>query len=204
MIHEDYIELEKRKVRHEFLTLRNGINQALSVLHSASIFFRIKRLSIYKKSKIVMFYLSCGSEVITDFMINSAIGVGKTITVPAVEKSIAGKMHAMKIFKLENACQTVYGVRQPEIKPDNIIEKNSIDLIFVPGLAFDVFGYRIGYGKGYYDRWLENVSLEKIVGLAYDFQIINRLPIKKQDLPVGIIVTEKRIIQVTENQGAER
>jgi 5-formyltetrahydrofolate cyclo-ligase len=128
-------------------------------------------------------------------MIRSAIDVGKTIVVPAVEKSVVGKMYAMKILKLENACQLVYGVRQPEIKYDSIVEKCNIDLIFVPGIAFDIFGHRIGYGKGYYDRWLENISLEKIVGLAYDFQIKDRLPIEKQDLPVGIIVTEKRIVR---------
>ncbi|MDR3253687.1 MAG: 5-formyltetrahydrofolate cyclo-ligase, partial [Endomicrobium sp.] len=86
-------------------------------------------------------------------------------------------------------------IRQPEIIPDDIVKQDNIDLIFVPGLAFDVLGYRMGYGKGYYDRWLKNLPSEKIVGLAYDFQIADKLPSEKYDIPVGLIITEKRVIR---------
>jgi len=74
-----------------------------------------------------------------------------------------------------------------------------IDLVIVPGVVFDKSGHRIGYGHGYYDRFLDN--LEKInknavkVGLAYDFQIADKVPIEKHDVPVDKIVTEKRIIR---------
>jgi 5-formyltetrahydrofolate cyclo-ligase len=168
-------------------------------VYSSGIFAGIKKLSAYEKAKTVMFYLSCGSEVVTDFMISSAFGSGKVVVVPAIKNFEYEKMYAVKILKLEDACLSVYGIRQPEINSDSIVKKGNIDLIFVPGVAFDIKGYRIGYGKGCYDRWLKSVSFEKTVGLAYDFQVMNQLPTGKYDIPVGVIVTEERVIQIKEN-----
>jgi 5-formyltetrahydrofolate cyclo-ligase len=193
------LESEKRKIRHEFLALRNKINLDLATVYSAGVFTGIKKLSAYEKAKTVMFYLSCGSEVVTDFMINSAFDIGKAVVVPAVKNFGHEKIYAVKISKLEDAYLSVYGIRQPEINSDNIVEKGNIDLIFVPGLAFDVKGYRTGYGKGYYDRWLKDVPFEKTVGIAYDFQVTKQLPTGEYDVPVGIVVTEKRVIQTKEN-----
>jgi 5-formyltetrahydrofolate cyclo-ligase len=172
------------------------MGEGSAAICSAGVFARIKKLSAYEKARTVMFYLSYSFEVITDFMINSAFGDGKAVIVPAIKNSGDGKMHAVKISSLEDAGLSVYGIRQPEINSSNIVEKDNIDLVFVPGLAFDVKGYRTGYGKGYYDRWLKGVPSEKTVGLAYDFQITNQLPTEKHDLPVGIIITEKRVIQI--------
>jgi 5-formyltetrahydrofolate cyclo-ligase len=190
-----YLESQKRKIRRDFLALRNEMKPFLTQTCSRAVLARIKELPAYKKAKIIMFYLSCGSEVPTDLMINSALSEGKTVVVPAIESRRDRLMCAMKILKVEDACQLVYGVRQPEIKPNYAIEKCSIDLIFVPGIAFSVKGSRTGYGKGFYDRWLKDIPVEKVAGLAYDFQIMDKLPVGKYDLPVGSIVTEKRIIE---------
>lgn len=193
------LESEKRKIRHEFLALRNRMDADSAAVCSAGIFAGIKKLSAYEKAKTVMFYLSCGSEVVTDFMINSAFGSGKTVVVPSIKNFRNGEMYAVKISRLEDACLFAYGIRQPEINSGNIVEKDNIDLVFVPGLAFDIKGYRTGYGKGCYDRWLKSVPFEKTVGLAYDFQVTEQLPIGKYDMPVGIIITEKRVIHIKEN-----
>jgi 5-formyltetrahydrofolate cyclo-ligase len=195
----DYLESEKRKVRFEFLSLRNRIEPVLYVGYSADIFTGIQKLSAYKNAKTVLFYLSYGSEVVTDFMVKSAIADGKIVVVPAIKTVGDVKMQVVKISKLEDANQSVYGIRQPEINPDDIVAKDAVDLAFIPAIAFDVYGYRIGYGKGYYDRWLKHIPMHKTVGLAYDCQITEKLPIGEHDLPVGVIITEKRIIQVIKN-----
>ncbi|GMO53846.1 MAG: 5-formyltetrahydrofolate cyclo-ligase [Candidatus Endomicrobiellum trichonymphae] len=196
-----YLESEKRKIRHEFLALRNRMDADLAAVCSAGIFAGIKKLSAYEKAKTVMFYLSYDSEVVTDFMINSAFGSGKIVVIPLIKNFIDEEMYAVKISRLEDACLSVYGIRQPDINSVNIniVEKDNIDLVFVPGLAFDIKGHRTGYGKGCYDRWLKSVPFEKIVGLAYDFQVTKQLPIGEYDIPVSIIVTEKRVIQIKEN-----
>jgi putative ATPase len=198
-IRERLLRIKKRKIRNEFLTLRNKLGSVLAVNLSARIFTAVEILIMYQKAKTVMFYLSCGSEVATDVMLESAFKEGKIVVVPAISNPEDLQMQAVKISKLEDACQLVSGIRQPEINAENIVKKDDIDLVFVPAIAFDILGYRIGYGKGYYDRWLEGVPANKTVGLAYDFQITDKLPIGKYDLLVGKIITEKRIIQIIKN-----
>lgn len=195
----DCLESEKRKIKCEFLNLRNRINPVLAAAYSVSIFETVKKLPVYKKARVIMFYLSYGSEVFTDFMVNWTLGEGKTVVVPTIKNTVNIEMQAVRILKLEDACQSVYDIRQPAPNPKKTVDKDDIDLFFVPGVAFNINGYRTGYGKGYYDRWLKNVPFEKTVGLVYDFQITDRVPIEKHDVPVGVVITEKRLIQVERN-----
>ncbi|MGH7792105.1 MAG: 5-formyltetrahydrofolate cyclo-ligase, partial [Thermodesulfobacteriota bacterium] len=75
-----------------------------------------------------------------------------------------------------------------------IIQVKDLDMIVIPGVAFDLRGRRLGYGKGFYDRTLVNVSREKIVGLAYGFQVVSRIPAESGDKSVGLLITENGII----------
>ena len=195
----DYLESEKRKVRYEFLNLRDRVDPILASAYSNVIFSKVKKLPVYEKARTVMFYLTYGSEVATDSMISSALDEDKSVVVPAIQNPGDGKMFAVRISRLEDAYQSVYGIRQPEINQEDLIGKDEIDLVFVPGIAFDYEGFRIGYGKGYFDRWLSGIVPEKTIGLAYDFQITDKMPTGKYDLPVGTIITEKRIIQIKKN-----
>jgi 5-formyltetrahydrofolate cyclo-ligase len=197
-----YLESEKKKVRHKFLILRNKLAKKLILSYSVSVFAKIKNFSMYKKAKTVMFYLSCASEVVTDFMVSHALSEGKTVVVPAIKNPADKKMYAVKFSNFKNIYQSTYGIRQPVINANNTVEKTDIELVFIPGVVFDVNGYRIGYGKGYYDRWLKDMPFDKTVGLAYNFQVVDKLPIKKHDLPVGFIITEQIIIKVDIDQGA--
>jgi 5-formyltetrahydrofolate cyclo-ligase len=190
----DYLKLEKRKIRSEFLSIRNRLDVTSALVYSIAILATLKKFSLYEQANTLMIYLSYGSEVITDFIVNSAIEEGKNIAVPAIKNPIDSFMQAVRIIRLEDANQLVHGIRQPEVNPDDVASKDSIDLALIPGIAFDLSGYRIGYGKGYYDRWLKDVPLSKTVGLAYNFQIADKLPTGKYDLPIGTIVTEQRII----------
>jgi 5-formyltetrahydrofolate cyclo-ligase len=191
----DYLKSEKKKARAEFLSMRNRLDPNSALLCSTAIFEAVKKLALYEQASTIMIYLSYGSEVITDFIVKSAISEGKNVVVPVIKNPGDFHMHALRIIRLEDADQLIYGVRQPEANLDNVVSKDSIDLVLIPGLAFDLSGYRLGYGKGYYDRWLKDVPVSKTVGLAYDFQITDRLPIGKHDLPIGTIVTQQRIIQ---------
>jgi 5-formyltetrahydrofolate cyclo-ligase len=192
----DYLGLEKKRKRTEFLSIRNKLDPALALTCSASILASVKKLPMYDQANTIMIYLSYGSEVMTDFIINSAIEEGKNVVVPAIKNPGDLCMQAVKIMRLEEVNKFVYDIRQPEVIPDDVVVKEDINLVLVPGLAFDLSGNRLGYGKGYYDRWLKDIPLYKTIGLAYDFQITNKLPVGKHDLPIGTIVTEQRIIQI--------
>ncbi len=190
---------EKSKLRYDFLKIRDRIEPSLRHAYSNIILSKIKKLQEYKNSNMVMFYLSYGSEVITDFMINEFLGDGKEVAVPVIQNPGDGIMTAVRINKLEECYEKVYGIRQPEFNEDEVVAKEDIDLIFVPGIVFDNSGYRVGYGKGYYDRWLEGTDIAKRVGLAFEAQLVDKIPNLEHDLPVGKILTEKRIIEIVKN-----
>jgi 5-formyltetrahydrofolate cyclo-ligase len=179
--------------------MRNQLDPSSALIFSTDIFARVKKLWIYEQAKIIMIYLSYGSEVITDFIVRTAIDEGKSVVVPVITTPSNTSMHAVRIASLEDANQLFYAVRQPEMAPGNVVAKGIIDLALIPGVAFDISGYRLGYGNGYYDRWLRDVPISKTVGLAYGFQVTDKLPIGKHDLPVGAIVTEQKIIRVIKN-----
>lgn len=179
--------------------IRDRLEPALRYAYSSVILSKIKKLEDYKNSKIVMFYLSYGSEVVTDNMINEVLSDGKEVVVPIIKNPGDGTMQAVKISHLEDCYEQVYGIRQPEFDEADVVDKKDVDLIFVPGIVFDFYGYRIGYGKGYYDRWLSGTDISKRIGLAYEVQLTDKIPNGKYDLPVGKILTEKRIIEVIRN-----
>ena len=190
---------QKSKLRYDYLKIRDKIEPALRHAYSNIILSRIKKLKEYENSQTVMFYLSYGSEVVTDVMINEFLADGKDVAVPVIQNPGDGIMTAVKINKLEDCYEKVYGIRQPEFDEDEVVSKEEIDLIFVPGIVFDINGYRVGYGKGYYDRWLEGTDILKRVGLAFEVQLIDKIPNGQYDLPVGRILTEKRVIEVVKN-----
>jgi len=87
------------------------------------------------------------------------------------------------------------GIMEPVMDSN---EFNKIEVVFIPGIAFDITGNRIGFGKGYYDRYLSKYSREErpyTIALIYDFQLLDKIPSQKHDIPVDLIVTEKRIIE---------
>ncbi|MBO7431662.1 MAG: 5-formyltetrahydrofolate cyclo-ligase [Elusimicrobia bacterium] len=190
---------EKNKIRYDYLKIRDRLEPTLRFAYSNIILSKIKKLKEYQDSQIVMFYLSYGSEVVTDAMINEFLSDGKEVAVPVIQNPGDGIMTAVKINKLEDCFDKVYGIRQPEFDENEVVSKEDIDLIFVPGIVFDVNGYRVGYGKGYYDRWLEGTDVSKRIGLAFEVQLTDKIPNGKYDLPVGRILTEKRIIDVSKN-----
>lgn len=193
------VQESKSKLRYDYLKVRDRIEPHVRFTHSNSILSRIKQLDSYEDARILMFYLSYGSEVVTDLMINEVLADGKEVSVPVIQSPGDGIMTAVKINRLEDCYEKVYGIRQPEFNENDVVSKEDVDLIFVPGIVFDLNGYRIGYGKGYYDRWLEGTDVLKRVGLAFEVQLIDKIPNGQYDLPVSKILTEKRMIEIVKN-----
>jgi len=155
----------------------------------------LEELPLYRKARTVMYYLSFGSEVITGAMIERALIDGKNVVVPFLDKS-GKKMGAAKINSIKNGLTTgAYGIREPEPALCKRVLEGTIDMVVVPAIAYDLSCNRIGYGKGYYDRWLKKIPVSARVGVAYDLQIVREIPKCPDDLPLGLVVTEKRIIR---------
>lgn len=156
------------------------------------------RTDAYREAASVMFFMTHGSEVLTDDAIRSALAEGKTVALPRIDPK-TGVLSAVKVVSLDEDLVTgAYGIREP--RSGKRLRPGSLDAVLVPGLAFDRAGNRIGYGKGYYDRWLCRIKREKRISLAYDLQIVRAVPHTSLDLPVGMIITEKRVLRCMQNK----
>jgi 5-formyltetrahydrofolate cyclo-ligase len=190
-----YTGLNKKELRNKFLNIRRNLEISYSSLKSDEILATIKKLPCYQKANTVMFYLSFDGEVITDNMIEQSFQDGKNVAVAAIKNNDKTEMGAFKISNINQATDNVMGIRQPKINNSLELDKQNIDLVFIPGIVFDVNCYRIGYGKGFYDKWLTEISRDKTIGLCYDFQIINRVPVEEFDIRLGMIISEERVVQ---------
>lgn len=145
--------------------------------------------SYYKKSRIIFVYVSMDEEIDTHGFIKKALNSGKEICVPKVISKDRG-MSAIKIedFSKLKPCGK-YKILEPE-NFHNKIDEKYIDLVIVPGLAFDRKGGRIGYGGGFYDRlFLKLKKNTPKIALSYDFQVIEDVPMEEHDILIDGIIT---------------
>jgi len=188
-------DLIKSEIRRKILSQRNSIYINTIVMNSKSINNNIIAIEEYRRSKSLGIYYPIGSEVQTFDLIRYSLNDNKTVCLPKIIDSTT-----IEFFKIiENSFEKIsfqkgkYGIFEPSISTETI---DKIDMLIIPGIAFDLKGNRIGYGKGYYDRFLSSRKANYKIGLAYEIQVLNNIPNNELDVPVDIIVTEKRIIRI--------
>ncbi|AXF54727.1 5-formyltetrahydrofolate cyclo-ligase [Salicibibacter kimchii] len=144
--------------------------------------------SFWEHAKIVAVTIDTYREVPTRPIIEEAWRAGKTVVVPKVDR----ERHTLDFFKLTSFMELegTRGLQEPVPTQCEQIAKETIDFVIVPGLAFDHAGYRVGFGGGYYDRYLKNYQ-GKTAALAFSFQLFPSLPIESHDIPVHHLVAER-------------
>ena len=145
---------------------------------------------VFQKARVVMFYVSLKDEVDTIPMIDEALETGKRVCVPVIlkegKKLIAGEIKN----RLEDLEKQHFGIYQPHENRVKEVPLDDIDLVVVPGIAFDKRNMRLGRGHGYYDRFLCCLpNKAKTIGLAFDFQLVDNLPHQPHDIPVWKTIT---------------
>jgi 5-formyltetrahydrofolate cyclo-ligase len=147
----------------------------------------------------LLVYMQIGSEVRTDAIIQTAIKLGKKVYVPKVT---GREMDFYLIHGCEECTKGFMGIPEPSGKTELFIpdsgKKRECTLMLLPGLAFDTEGKRLGYGGGFYDRYLAKCPNCVTMGIAYDFQCEETLPTEETDKNVDIVITEKRIMRRAE------
>lgn len=190
------INNEKNEIRKNILNFRNKMDLNTKRSFDNSISNRLFESNYYKNSKRIFIYVSYKSEIDTKRIINKAIKDNKAIYIPRTD--IKNKyMDAVEIKSLDNLIEDKYGILEPDVDAP-CIEPGKLDLIIVPGVGFDRDGGRLGYGAGYYDRYFKKIGEKSIkkLALAYDFQIIDKIPMDEFDKKIDAIITEKETIQV--------
>ncbi|WMM23732.1 5-formyltetrahydrofolate cyclo-ligase [Tissierella sp. MB52-C2] len=186
--------MNKKTLRKEILGKRSELSREEIIKYSNIISNEIYEMDLYKNAKRIMCFVSNGTEVETHPLIEQAIKDGKSIVVP-ITISETKELLVSDVYSLSELEVGDYDIEVPKKKFTRIVDPNTIDLILVPGVAFAKDGYRVGYGGGYYDRFLSKLlNPTPTIAIGFDLQIVDKVPTDKYDLPVDMIVTEKRII----------
>ena len=185
--------VNKKNTRVNILKIREALIEEDHDLKDNIIFEKLYNLDLYKKSDNIFVYINYKDEINTKKFINKALEEGKKIYVPKIYRDTR-TMKAIFINSLDNLEKNSMGILEP--KDDTlVIDKKDIDLIIVPGAVFDKSFNRIGYGGGYYDRYLEEIrEKDNKIALAYDFQIIDEIEAEDHDIKMDYIITDKRIL----------
>ena len=189
---------KKSEIRHVISDMKKNmdINQIDSL--SDIITDKLIQSKEYEESENILIYVSYNQEVKTDKIINKSIENGKKVYVPKVfHKFMDDKdvkyMEFVRITSLDELVPGFKGI--PEPVSDEYTELNS-GLIVMPGIAFDNSRNRIGYGGGFYDRYLmKHMSDFFKVAVCFDYQVVEDIPSEEFDIRPDIIITDRRIIQ---------
>ncbi len=168
--------------------LRESVSSEIKSQYDEAIYKKLINSTYYDNAKVIFVYVSFGYEVDTHRIINHALKDNKIVCVPKVLNRTEG-MKAVKINSLEELKVSNFGVLEPE-STINEVEPLDIDLLLIPGLAFDENGGRLGYGAGYYDKFLGEIRTNaNKIGLSYSFQLMEAVPIEEHDMPIEHIIT---------------
>lgn len=185
----------KSAIRKDVLNTRNAMTSVESDYKSARIQDRVTKLENYLSADIIGIYLPIGKEVGTWQIINHALLKNKKVVLPKVESDNELSFYQVDEDDLKHnlILRVPFGIKEP--KGDKSKGVDGIDTLIVPGLAFDRKGARIGYGLGYYDRYMARKKYKKSIGLCYDFQIFDGIPsMHSHDQKIDIIVSENQIL----------
>lgn len=187
-------DADKSSLRSNYLTARRRIDPATKAALDARILERLAGFDLYADARLVLAYVSYGNEVDTRAVIESALASGKRVAVPLVLPH-KHKMDFYEIDGMGDLEEGFKGILEPRRGVSSPL--GTVDLLdsvcLVPGLVFDAEGHRIGYGGGYYDRFLQFYPGDKIA-LARSTQVSsNPLPAESCDVPVDFIVTDSGV-----------
>lgn len=180
----------KNELRKSLKKLRKSIsnkNEADNMISK-----RLLELPEYKNAGLVLFYAALDDEVNLDYCIETALANGKKVALPVCTDK-DGNMKYYYINSFNDMVSGSFGIREPDTEKCVEVKDFSASLCVVPAIAFDKRKYRLGYGKGYYDRFLKNYAY-KSVGVCYNNLVVDELPADEYDIPVDIIITQDSVL----------
>ncbi|WP_069648900.1 5-formyltetrahydrofolate cyclo-ligase [Caloranaerobacter ferrireducens] len=188
--------MEKSELRRKVLNKRKELSNRDIVNLSDKIIDLLINTTLYKNANYIMTYIDFRNEVKTEKLIKKSLEIGKKIIIP-ISLTESRELLLSELKDYDNELTTgAYGILEPKKEYIRKVSSQILDLIIVPGVVFDKRGYRIGYGGGYYDKFLLNISKSvPKVALAFDFQVVEKINEEKHDIPVDYIITEKGIVK---------
>ena len=180
----------KKEIRTYIKTMKSAMTKEEILQKSACIQQCLMEQEVYCQAKNIYIYVNYNQEVMTSDIIEASLQAGKNVYVPKVHGDVM-KFHRITSVK-DDLAQGQYGILEPIT---DCIDDSRDGLLIMPGLAFDRDFHRIGYGGGFYDKYLSLPNSHSKVALAYDFQILDTICSEKSDKEVDMIITEKEVIK---------
>lgn len=189
------IRKQKSLLRKQILEKRNQMKNSEVIDKSKVICKKVAALDEYKKSRTVLLYYPYNNEVETFSLAEMALSEGKTVAFPKSEL-VDGKpnLDFYIVDNLDHFVNGYKGIMEPDtfnFEPEKFME--NADLCIVPGVVFSADGARIGYGKGFYDRYLTDNAPGTVIGIGFENQIVPEIGSEDTDVKMNIVVTEKNI-----------
>jgi len=194
------IHKKKKELRKKVQELRDAIDPEWRRLLSARVADNLWSVPEFIAAESILFFISFRSEVDTVPMIRRALDEGKVVCVPCTDDGDKS-MVASRVMDLETDLELGnYDIPEPKEECLRPIAAEEIDVVLMPGVAFDLSGGRLGYGGGYYDRFLEKCGPRcALIAVAFDIQIIEHVPCADHDHHIHKVVTESRVIDCRES-----
>ena len=180
----------KKDLRKEYIKARNLLSGEEVRGSSEIIAEKLLSLEVYRRAGAIFIYIDIANEVITKDIILFSLEQGKTVAVPVAQKN--KDMFFVRILDMDNLVESYFKTKIPVYGEGDIVKSDADTLIVVPGVVFDKKNRRLGYGGGYYDRYLSENNYFKAVGLAFDFQVIDELEIEEHDICLDMVLTDSR------------
>ncbi len=190
----------KKKIRAELLQKRKTLSPTDCQAKSQRIAEALLTSPAFSSASVIHCYLSTTTEVQTDPIIQAALHLGKRVVVPVISKDdlILSEINDLDPIHFQTG---PFGIREPINTLQKEVNLKEVDLFILPGVAYDIIGNRLGQGGGYYDRLLAVPCKQTgLIGLAFEFQVIDAIPIEPTDCGVDQIITEERIIICERNR----
>lgn len=187
---------DKKIIRNKLLSLREQLKPEEITEYSQRICQKVLSLKEYIDAKNILLYSNHKNEVNTEKIFINASLDNKKVYYPKVI-SDDGLMDFFRIMDSKDFIPGYKGIKEPKGDTERFEVKDDFSMIIVPGTGFDTKLYRIGYGKGYYDRYLFDKNIIK-VGICFDCQITDSLPIDRYDIRMDYVITESKIYLVKE------
>lgn len=184
--------MNKKEIRNQMLRHLNTLNEDEYAQNSDAIINKLFEQDVYKNAQVIGVTISRFPEVNTFPLIEAAWKAGKQVAVPkCIRDTYAMDFRILTSFE---DLETVYiDLLEPIVEKTDAIEKEQIDLLIVPGVVYSNNGYRIGFGGGYYDRYMTDYK-GAAISLAFHRQTNGDVPIEAHDIPVQAIITESALI----------
>ncbi|WP_027179737.1 5-formyltetrahydrofolate cyclo-ligase [Maridesulfovibrio bastinii] len=188
--------MNKEKLRKKLLCERAGLSSQQAFDKSESVVNSVKKLKAWAEAAEVLLYWPVRNEVDVRPLARSLWERGARVLLPCCRSDSPGEMDIGIVRAESDLVDGAYSIKEPDRSSCEFPQYVSPDIIIVPGVGFDRHGFRIGFGGGYYDRFLSRPEIATclIVGVCYDFQIIESVPVENWDKPVHALCTEGETI----------